>query len=464
MFSDVYGSSSLLADLRRGSAASTTSDSSSASDTSSSSSSSGFAAAARLEAARDEGAEETAATHRRMSAFSGFKLEKRPSLYGDSPRIASSFPADSEAQGTAAIRGGETTIVKNTSAVTASTVFAGPTMKYLLSGGNPASLIPNEAKKAFRFRRMTSRSRVTSTNYATMSAGGPLSLPRLFAALVLLCTVGVLVVPIPASAIRPHTRSYSAHGPMGSHHAAHPSHRHEMIEAGHLIPTHYSAGLFNSRLGGSHAHYLDQRRAADRHGGSFRNHHAAVLSKLGSTKRGPEAIDFEHQPSVEFETAVSDQDLHPKHTGHDLLAINRGMMALSTAAQTNSSSQTHSELEEQILTSLPAHTHNRHRYAMHGIGHSGGFQDRHRRLLPEPGAVPVVNSADLSPFARPPPSLAAADLFDPQNVFSQPSGGLPAQAMVGLFDLDAKALIESFDTGLGGLRGQGYLSHLRSLS
>ncbi|KAK0536734.1 hypothetical protein OC834_001091 [Tilletia horrida] len=509
MFSDVYGSSSMLTDLRRMSAVSVSSEKSSTSSLSSTTSSAAsFAAASRLEEAADEedggggacvGSAAAAARQRRprslSSALGG--LERRLSLYGPTPRLASSLPQDQEVQAvnpSTGLASAEPKLDPSTMS-TAGALLAGPTMQFLLSGGNPASLIPASARRAFRFRRVNSRSRIASANYTPMSAGGPLSLTRLFAALVLLCTVGVLVAPIPASAIRPHTRSYTAHRPAGTHHHHHASTQdHQIIEAGHLIPLHYSAGMFNGRFGSSHAQYAAQRRSAVV--ASRQENHAAVLSKLEATKRGAEAVSFEYDPRTDHSTfefaasaalaPASHEDATNEHrprTGMDLLDISRGLEAIAAEADTESpvTSQHSKDLVSdsqrtlEKIRRLAAEGHNRHRYASaHSLNH-------HQQQQRQQQQQPVINSADLSPFARPPPSLAAADLFDPQSVFSQPAGSVAAAAaaaaamlppkggvMMGGVDLIQLGLgnseIAPFDTGFAGLRGQSFRSHLRSLA
>ncbi|KAE8232470.1 hypothetical protein CF326_g2498 [Tilletia indica] len=463
MFTDVYGSSTILADLRRLSTASASSESSStsASSDSSSQSTSSFAAASRLEEAADEEDVAMVSARRRQRSLSSLGLEKCLSIYGPAPRLASSLPRDQEAQADPST--GEDTKKANpadpASMSTAGAFLAGPTMQYLLSGGNPVSLIPASARRTFRFRRVTSRSRNASANFTPMSAGGPLSLTRLFAALVLLCTVGVLVAPIPASAIRPHTRSYTVHRPVGSHVSSFHS-RDQIIEAGHLIPVHYSAGIFNSGAVGGHAQHLAQRRAA-------RQDHASVLAQLGATKRGPEAVYFDYHP--EDETSTTHSNEHSQRTGQDLLAITRGLAAISAESESTSTQESTKPSTELVTTSAQSEAtirrlaqagHNRHRH--------------HHPQMMDKLAAADINSADLSPFARPPPSLAAADLFDPQSVFSQPAAAAsPSQIMQqqqpsNYFESTVPEFIElgidSFDTGFAGLRGQSFLSHLRSLS
>ncbi|CAD6892452.1 unnamed protein product [Tilletia laevis] len=450
MFTDVYGSSTILADLRRLSTVSTSSESSSVSAASSSQSTASFAAGSRLEEAADEEDAAMVSARRRQRSLSSLGLEKCLSIYGPAPRLATSPPRDQEAQANPST--GEdakkTNAAGSASMSTAGAFLAGPTMQYLLSGGNPASLIPSTARRTFRFRRVTSRSRNASSNYTPMSAGGPLSLTRLFAALVLLCTVGVLVAPIPASAIRPHTRSYTVHRPAGTHSSL-LSNRDQIIEAGHLIPPHYSAGVFNSRAGGGHAQLFAQRRAE-------RQEHASFLAQLEEANRGPKAVNFDADHPEETQPATARTNEHRQRTGQDLLAITRGMAAINAEATSAQSAATIKRLSQA--------GHDRHRY--HHLHANLNKLD-----------AEIINSADLSPFAHPPPSLAAADLFDPQSVFSQPAaaGAAPSQvlqqhsklfgaaAMPEFIELGIDS-VATFDSGFAGLRGHSFRSHLRSLS
>ncbi|KAL9934004.1 hypothetical protein V8E36_007086 [Tilletia maclaganii] len=505
MFSDIHDSSSMLTDLRRLSTASQSSEASFASLSSSSSCSSlssvGFVAASRLEAAlgasnMDDDDQTTAQRIRPSRSLSSLVMEKRLSLYGSAPRLASTLPVDQEAQMPLPTRtvgfvdaaaaddlkaepGNSilNALVGGGSSVAASvgtSLFASPTMQYLLSGGNPTSLIPASARRSFRSRRVSSRGRNASANFTPMSAGGPLSMTRLLAALVMLCTVGVLVAPIPAGAIPPHTRSYTSsvatsssyrgraghvHPSVGPAPAAYQNHD-TIIEADHLIPLHYSAGFLSGDVGAAHAHYQQkqQQQLANKmtpvsSRGKSSLDHAAILAKLaGSSRPGGSESTLRHE--------------HPQHTSEDVLAISRGMAAV---------------VEEEEDGKVAA-------------------------------ATTKINDADLSPFAQPPPSLAAADLFDPQGVFSQPflspssrflqeqqNSSPPSAAAMAAFRMMDGApapfqqqqqegggdalpgpgfglglgagnlglMAESsivVDAGFAGMRGQSFRAHLRSLS